>query len=63
MATPLPLSLLILKTVESYKRIPKSLLYSRIAASDADINEHIQKLEQEGALKVDGDEVSISPRS
>jgi biotin operon repressor len=62
MATPLPLSLLILKTVESYKRMPKSLLYSRIAASDTEINEHIQKLEQEGALTVDGDDVSISSR-
>jgi hypothetical protein len=62
MATPLPLSLLILKTVESYGRMPKSLLYSRIAASDADIDQHVQKLREDGALKIDGDEVSISSR-
>jgi hypothetical protein len=54
-----PLSLMILRTVQEYGRIPKSLLYSRISAPQEEIERQIQTLAAEGALKVDRDYVSI----
>jgi hypothetical protein len=49
---------MILRTVESYGRMPKSLLYSRISASQEEIEKQIETLAAQGALKVDGDHVS-----
>jgi hypothetical protein len=59
MATPLPLNLLILRTVEEYGQMPKSLLYSRISASQQEIERQIQALVERGALRVEGNQVSI----
>jgi hypothetical protein len=54
----LPLALTILRTVEEYGRIPKSLLYSRISASRQDIERQIEVLAAEGALKIENDHVA-----
>jgi hypothetical protein len=59
MAPSLPLNLLILRTVEEYGRMPKSLLYSRISASTDEIERQIEALVARGALRVEDDQVSI----
>lgn len=57
-----PLGLMILKTVREYGRLPKEFLYSRFSASPQEIEKQIQALVAQGALKVDGDELSEGAR-
>lgn len=59
----LPLNLTILKTVESFGEIPRGLLYSKVPASNAVIDEQLSTLEKEGALTLENDRVKIRSSS
>jgi len=56
----LSLNLSILRTVQQYKRIPRGLLYETLPASNTEIDKQVLDLANRGAIKIDGDHVSIS---
>jgi hypothetical protein len=57
----LPLTLQILRIIEKYspKGLPVAFLYHQIPASRGDIEERVKALEEQGAVKVEGDQVSL----
>jgi hypothetical protein len=55
----IPLNLTILRTVQSYGRVPRGLLYEKVAASNTEIDKQVLDLANRGALKVEGDDVLI----
>ncbi len=57
------LSLSILRTVQSYKQIPREFLYEKLSASKEEIDRRLSDLEQGGAVKFDGNFVTIKSSS
>ena len=57
--TDLPLNLTILRMVQDYKRIPRGLLYDKVAASNTEIDKQVQELANKGAIKVEGDHIVV----
>ena len=53
--TSLPLSLQILRTVQSFGKIPRGLLYEKLPASSSEIDERVSELAAKGAVKVEGE--------
>ncbi|MBX9840227.1 MAG: hypothetical protein K2Z80_00295 [Xanthobacteraceae bacterium] len=58
-STDLPLGLLILRTVESFKELPRGLLYDKVPASNTAIDEQLRALAEKGAVKIENDMVKI----
>jgi len=54
----LPLNLLILRTVESFGKLPKLLLYQKVPASKQEIDRQVQTLAQAGVLSLEDDQIS-----
>jgi hypothetical protein len=52
-SSSLPLSLQILRTVQSFGKIPRGLLYDKVSASSKDIDQRLLELAKQGAIKVD----------
>jgi len=52
-STSLPLSLQILRTVQSFGKIPRGLLYDKVSGSSKDIDARLMELAKQGAIKVD----------
>lgn len=57
MDTALPLSLQILRTVQSFGKIPRGLLYDKLSASNAEIDKRVSELAEKGAIRVVGEHV------
>ncbi len=57
------LSLSILRTVQSYRQIPREFLYEKLSASKEEIDQRLRDLEKGGAVKFDGDFVTIKSNS
>jgi len=53
--TDLPLSLQILRTVQSFGKIPRGLLYQKVPASSSEIDARVSELADKGAVKVEGE--------
>jgi hypothetical protein len=53
----LPLNLTILRTVQNFGKIPRGLLYDKVAASNTEIDHQLSLLESNGAIKVVGDNI------
>lgn len=51
----LPLNLLILRTVQHFRRIPLELLYDKVPASNMEIDKLVVELANKGAVRIDGD--------
>ena len=52
MDTTLPLSLQILRTVQSFGTIPRGLLHDKLSASSTEIDQRVTELVKEGVVKV-----------
>ena len=50
--TSLPLSLQILRTVQSFGTIPRGLLYDKVSGSSKDIDARLMELAKQGVIKV-----------
>ncbi len=57
------LSLSILRTIQSYRQIPREFLYEKLSASKEEIDRRLRDLEKGGAVKFDGDFVTIKSSS
>ena len=56
----LPLNLTILRLVQDFSgRVPRGLIYDKVAASNTEIDQQVLDLTNRGALKVDGDYIVI----
>jgi hypothetical protein len=55
----LPLNLTILRMVQEYGKIPRGLIYDKVAASNTEIDQQVLDLTNRGALKVEGDDIVI----
>ena len=55
MDSALPLTLQILRTVQSFGKIPRGLLYDKLSAPSDEIDKQVSELVQKGAVKVDGE--------
>jgi DNA-binding IclR family transcriptional regulator len=57
-----PLTLQILRIIEKFspKKLPVAFLYYRIPASRADIERQVNALVEQGAVKIEGDQVSLA---
>jgi hypothetical protein len=53
----LPLNLTILRMVQDFKRIPRGLIYDKVAASNTEIDRQVLDLASRGAIKVEGDDI------
>jgi hypothetical protein len=56
----LPLNLTILRTVQEYGKIPRGLLYDKVAASNTEIDKQVSALVDKGAIKVEGGHIVIA---
>jgi hypothetical protein len=56
----LPLNLTILRMVQSYGKIPRGLLYDKVAASNTEIDKQVLDLANRGAIKVEGDDIVVA---
>ena len=61
--TALPLNLTILKVVQDFGKIPRELLYDKVAASNTEIDKQVAELEKKRAIKVEGDHITIADPS
>jgi hypothetical protein len=59
-----PLTLQILRIIEKYspKSLPVDFLHHQIPASRADIEEQVNALAADGAIKIEGNQVSLAER-
>ena len=57
------LSLSILRTIQSYRQIPREFLYEKLSASKEEIDRRLRDLEKGGTVKFDGDFVTIKSSS
>jgi len=53
------LSLSILRTIQSYRQIPREFLYEKLSASKEEIDRRLGDLEKGGVVKFEGDLVTI----
>ena len=56
----LPLNLTILRLVQDFGKIPRGLLYDKVAASNTEIDKQVAELESKQAIKVEGDDLLIA---
>ena len=52
------LSLLILRTVQSYRKMPREFLYDKLSASSEEIDRRLLDLADKGAVTLEGDIVT-----
>jgi hypothetical protein len=43
--------------VQDFKRIPRGLIYDKVAASNTEIDRQVLDLASRGAIKVEGDDI------
>lgn len=56
----LPLNLTILRMVQDFSgRIPRGLIYDKVAASNTEIDQQVLDLTKRGALKIEGDDIVL----
>jgi hypothetical protein len=53
----LPLNLHILRTVQSFGKLPRPLLYQKVPASKSEIDRQVSILASEGVITMEGDQV------
>ena len=58
----LPLNLTILKVVQDFGKIPRGLLYDKVAASNTEIDKQVAELVKRRAIKVEDDHIMVADR-
>lgn len=58
-----PLNLTILRLVQDYGKVPRGLIYDKVPASNTEIDQQVLDLTNRGAIKVEGDYVTLGDKT